>query len=72
MPWSRPWFRPPRFFQGLALRPPPGRHVLPRWAVYVPIYDLDPIAPGVRDPIRTRSTSTGCMAVELRNGYAPG
>jgi hypothetical protein len=42
---SRPWFRPARFFQGLAH---PFRPVGSYYAMgsYVPIYDLDPIAPG--------------------------
>jgi hypothetical protein len=42
---SRPWFRPLRFFQGLAH---PFRPVGSYYAMgsYVPIYDLDPIAPG--------------------------
>jgi hypothetical protein len=42
---SRPWWRPLRFFQGLAH---PFRPVGMYYAfgTYVPIYDLDPIAPG--------------------------
>jgi hypothetical protein len=42
---SRPWFRPSRFFQGLA-HPfrPVGEYY--SFGTYVPIYDLDPIAPG--------------------------
>lgn len=42
---SRPWFRPLRFFQGLA-HPfrPVGEYY--SFGSYVPIYDLDPIAPG--------------------------
>jgi len=42
---SRPWWRPARFFQGLAH---PWRPVGMYYAFgsYVPIYDLDPIAPG--------------------------
>ena len=42
---SRPWFRPARFFQGLIH---PFRPVGSYYAMgsYVPIYDLDPIAPG--------------------------
>jgi hypothetical protein len=42
---SRPWRRPLRFFQGLAH---PFRPVGSYYAMgsYVPIYDLDPIAPG--------------------------
>ena len=42
---SRPWFRPARFFQGLAhpFRPVGSYYAL---GSYVPIYDLDPIAPG--------------------------
>ena len=42
---SRPWFRPLRFFQGLA-HPfrPVGEYY--QFGSYVPIYDLDPIAPG--------------------------
>ncbi len=42
---SRPWWRPARFFQGLAH---PFRPVGSYYAMgsYVPIYDLDPIAPG--------------------------
>ena len=42
---SRPWWRPARFFQGLAH---PFRPVGSYYAFgsYVPIYDLDPIAPG--------------------------
>jgi hypothetical protein len=42
---SRPWFRPARFFQGLAH---PFRPVGSYYSMgsYVPIYDLDPIAPG--------------------------
>ena len=42
---SRPWWRPARFFQGLA-QPwrPVGMYYT--FGSYVPIYDLDPIAPG--------------------------
>ena len=42
---SRPWWRPARFFQGLA-QPwrPVGMYY--SYGSYVPIYDLDPIAPG--------------------------
>ena len=42
---SRPWWRPARFFQGLA-QPwrPVGMYY--QFGSYVPIYDLDPIAPG--------------------------
>jgi hypothetical protein len=42
---SRPWWRPARFFQGLA-QPwrPVGMYY--SFGSYVPIYDLDPIAPG--------------------------
>jgi hypothetical protein len=42
---SRPWWRPAQFFQGLAH---PWRPVGMYYAFgsYVPIYDLDPIAPG--------------------------
>ena len=42
---SRPWWRPARFFQGLA-HPwrPVGMYY--SFGSYVPIYDLDPIAPG--------------------------
>jgi hypothetical protein len=42
---SRPWWRPARFFQGLA-HPwrPVGMYY--QFGSYVPIYDLDPIAPG--------------------------
>jgi hypothetical protein len=42
---SRPWFRPARFFQGLAhpFRPVGSYYAM---GTYVPIYDLDPIAPG--------------------------
>jgi hypothetical protein len=42
---SRPWWRPLRFFQGLA-HPwrPVGMYY--QMGTYVPIYDLDPIAPG--------------------------
>ncbi len=42
---SRPWIRPLRFFQGLA-HPfrPVGEYY--SYGTYVPIYDLDPIAPG--------------------------
>ncbi len=42
---SRPWWRPLRFFQGLA-QPfrPVGMYY--QMGSYVPIYDLDPIAPG--------------------------
>jgi hypothetical protein len=42
---SRPWWRPARFFQGLA-HPykPVGSYYA--FGSYVPIYDLDPIAPG--------------------------
>ncbi len=42
---SRPWWRPARFFQGLA-HPfrPVGMYY--SFGTYVPIYDLDPIAPG--------------------------
>jgi hypothetical protein len=42
---SRPWWRPLRFFQGLA-QPwrPVGMYY--SFGSYVPIYDLDPIAPG--------------------------
>ncbi len=42
---SRPWFRPARFFQGL-VHPfrPVGEYY--SFGTYVPIYDLDPIAPG--------------------------
>jgi hypothetical protein len=42
---SRPWHRPLRFFQGLA-HPwkPVGMYY--QMGSYVPIYDLDPIAPG--------------------------
>ena len=42
---SRPWWRPARFFQGLA-QPwrPVGMYY--NFGSYVPIYDLDPIAPG--------------------------
>ena len=59
---SRPWWRPLRFFQGLAhpFRPVGMYYQL---GSYVPIYDLDPIAPGLA-PIRTRSTSTGCTAAK--------
>ena len=59
---SRPWWRPLRFFQGLAH---PFRPVGMYYQIgsYVPIYDLDPIAPD-RGPILTRSTSTGCTAAE--------
>ena len=48
---SRPWWRPARFFQGLA-QPwrPVGMYY--NFGSYVPIYDLDPIAPGpARIPI---------------------
>jgi hypothetical protein len=42
---SRPWWRPARFFQGLA-QPwrPVGMYY--NFGTYVPIYDLDPVAPG--------------------------
>lgn len=42
---SRPWWRPLRFFQGLA-RPfrPVGMYY--QMGSYVPIYDLDPVVPG--------------------------
>jgi hypothetical protein len=42
---SRPWWRPLRFFQGLA-QPfrPVGMYY--QMGSYVPIFDLDPIAPG--------------------------
>ena len=42
---SRPWWRPARFFQGLA-QPwrPVGMYY--SYGSYVPIYDLDPISPG--------------------------
>jgi hypothetical protein len=42
---SRPWWRPARFFQGLA-QPwrPVGMYY--NFGSYVPIYDLDPICPG--------------------------
>jgi hypothetical protein len=42
---SRPWWRPARFFQGL-VQPwrPVGMYY--SYGSYVPIYDLDPIAPG--------------------------
>jgi hypothetical protein len=42
---SRPWWRPARFFQGL-VHPfrPVGMYY--SFGSYVPIYDLDPIAPG--------------------------
>ncbi len=42
---SRPWWRPLRFFQGLAhpFRPVGSYYA---FGTYVPIYDLDPIAPG--------------------------
>ena len=42
---SRPWWRPARFFQGL-VQPwrPVGMYY--NFGSYVPIYDLDPIAPG--------------------------
>ena len=42
---SRPWWRPARFFQGL-VQPwrPVGMYY--QFGSYVPIYDLDPIAPG--------------------------
>jgi hypothetical protein len=42
---SRPWFRPARFFQGLIhpFRPVGSYYAM---GTYVPIYDLDPIAPG--------------------------
>jgi hypothetical protein len=42
---SRPWWRPARFFQGLA-HPfrPVGMYY--SFGTYVPIFDLDPIAPG--------------------------
>lgn len=42
---SRPWWRPARFFQGFA-QPfrPVGMYY--QMGSYVPIYDLDPLAPG--------------------------
>ncbi len=42
---SRPWWRPARFFQGI-VQPwrPVGMYY--NMGSYVPIYDLDPIAPG--------------------------
>jgi hypothetical protein len=44
-PQCRPWYRPARFLQGLA-HPfrPVGMYY--QMGSYVPIYDLDPIAPG--------------------------
>ena len=62
---SRPWWRPLRFFQGLA-HPwrPVGMYY--QFGSYVPIYDLDPIAPGPGPLSVSRSTSTGCTAADGR------
>ena len=63
---SKPWPRPLRFFQGLA-HPwrPVGMYY--QMGSYVPIFDLDPVAPGP-GPYPIRSTSTGTTAADRCRG----